>query len=414
MLQQGKHSLMKYLYLKNIIILFLILSAGCTNAIQEVSNTKELQAALNSKGYSKIIYLSSGDYILQPIAIIDSTCANCQDPSEQLPATAGLVITGRQVHLIGPDDHSARINTNAGYGLYFLNCSEGVAKNLTISGGTRNADSRASDAAIVVKNSSVLIENNLIRDNIGDSTLLAQNVVGIMGICGRENSHLTIKSNRIIRNSWDGIALFRKANAVITDNLIDGVDKATSKIAGGGRGVAIGVTWDAKAVIRGNLVKNYWKGIGIFVDGNAVVENNIVEDLLTWGIAFWDAGIGQPAARITKNIVYNTGACGVNLSVKKSNEPENSFVQNIIVKTAQNEKYDSPDYYGYQCALSIFNTPHPFQLADNIFYDNRTVQDSLPDYDLEKKEYDEKLEAVLNNIENNYLTQSSFFRDNVK
>ena len=57
--------------------------------------------------------------------------------------------------------------------------------------------------------------------------------------------------------------------------------------------MGIGLTWDARAEVRRNRVSRYWKGIGIFVDARADVSHNVVEDILTWGIAYWDAGKGK-------------------------------------------------------------------------------------------------------------------------
>lgn len=392
-----------------ILYFFLLTILSCQSNVHTVSNTDELLTALQSPSATKIIHLQSGTYNLSPIAVTDSSCGNCQDSSEMVPATAGLVLSGEKIHLSGPADQSARIITNAGYGIFFLNCADGMLKNLRITGGQRDMDGRASDAAIVAKNSKVLIENNIIYDNIGDSALVVQNIVGIMGICGRENAQLTIRDNRIIRNSWDGIALYRDADAVITGNLVDGVDKAGSKTAGGGRGVSIGITWNARAEVRGNIVKNYWKGIGVFVDGSAVIENNIIEDLLTWGIAYWDAGKGQPTAKILNNIVYNTGACGVNLSAKNSTTTENQFTGNVVVKTAQNPKYDAADYYGYQCALSIFDVPKGFVNRNNLFYANRRADESLPDYDVNTKIFSDSLNHYMDGFQNKYRAESSFF-----
>ena len=395
--------------MKFILLLVLIIFIACEQSTINVSSTKELMSAIKKPADRKNIILSPGTYELEPAGIIDSTCGNCIDSSEMVPATAGIVISGNNVQLSGPSDHSVKIITRAGYGLYFLNCKNASVKNIDISGGKRDSDSRASDAAIVVKNSTVRIENCIIHDNIGDSAIVVKNIVGIMGICGRENAYLTIIDNKIIRNSWDGIALYRMAHAKIFNNYIDGVDRATAKVAGGGRGVSIGVTWDATADIRGNIVKNYWKGIGIFVNGQASVQQNIIEDLLTWGIACWDADKGKPSAQIENNIIYNTGACGINLAVKESAKSENSFDGNIVVKTAQNSKYDSPDYYGYQCALSIFNIPQDFKLGKNLFFINRRAVDSLPDYDLDSTQFRDSLNTYVNKLENKFLKSSSFY-----
>lgn len=391
------------------VLFFSTALTGCGEGL-EVRSPEELQKAVLEPPASGVIRLASGIYDISPQDIIDSTCANCQDPTETVPATAGLILSGKKIHLIGPVDHSARINTSAGYGIFFRNCKDGLLENLTVTGGIRDKDPRASSAAVIVRNSRVRIINNLIRDNIGDSSLVVDHIVGIIGITGREGAQLEITGNRIIRNSWDGIALYRDANAVIRDNYIDGVDRARGTQAGGGRGVAIGVTWNAGAEIKNNYITNYWKGIGLFVDAHAVVENNIIEDLLTWGIAYWDAGKGRPWARITGNIIYNTGACGVNLSAAAdTGAGPGCFQKNIIVRTAQNPKYDSPDYYGYQCALSVFETPADFTVAGNLFFDNRRADASLPDQDQSRAVFLDSLSAHLGNYSDHPFWKTSEF-----
>lgn len=254
-------------------------------------------------------------------------------------------------------------------------------ENLAITGGARDPDGQATDAAIVVKNSRVVIRHNRIYDNIGDSTLVVKNIVGIMGIAGRENAELTIANNEIIRNSWDGIALYRGARATITGNLVDGVDRAGGGTAGGGRGVGIGVTWNAQATIEQNRVTRYWKGIGIFVDAGVVARANIIEDVLTWGIAYWDADSGAPVGIIENNAIYQTGACGASIARSKPGENTGRFAGNVIIRAAQNPKYDSPEYYCAQCALAVSARPANFLIAHNLFYDNRRATPDLPDFD---------------------------------
>ncbi len=207
-----------------------------------------------------------------------------------------------------------------------------------------------------------------------------------MGICGRESSYLEIKDNEIIRNSWDGIALYRDSEAIIEGNIIDGIDKAGGKIPGGGRGVAIGVTWNAKAKITDNYIARYWKGIGLFVDAIGIVQNNIIEDMSTWGISIWDAGKGKPQGYISNNIIYDTGAMGVAITSSTEENP-GFFKDNIIVQTAQNSTYDSPDYYGFQCALALHSAPAEFVIENNLFYNNRRAADDLPDNDVSEEEF---------------------------
>jgi len=399
-----------------LLILMLILKisniVGCSGDMM-VESSAQLREAVEDPPPSGIIRLAPGTYELSPRAIMDSTCANCTDPSESVPATAGLILSGKKMYLIGPEDQSARIVTNAGYGVFFRNCQDGLLKNLTITGGIRDTDPRASSAAVVVQNSSARIINNIIRDNIGDSSIVVKNIVGVIGIAGREGAQMEIVGNRIERNSWDAIALYRNALASIHGNYIDGVDSARGNQVGGGRGVAIGITWNAKAEIYENYITNYWKGIGIFVDGHAVVERNIIENILTWGIAYWDAGYGRPWARISGNIIYDTGACGVNLSASAdSGVGTGYFRNNIIVKTAQNPKYDSPDYYCFQCALSIFDTPDDFKIERNLFFNNRRSQENLPDYDLAPEAFRDSLATrIMPYTELPFWTRTKFFRE---
>jgi len=393
------------------LILFVITPLLLLAEVQkkQVTSVIGLQAVLSGKVDSLEIYLQPGDYYLSPTSITDSTCGNCEEPNQFVPATAGLEISGSYVRITGPENRSAVIHTNAGYGIYFNHCKRGIIENLSVTGGIRDPDGNATDAAIVVKNSAVTIRNNYIYGNIGDSAIVVKNIIGVMGICGRENSDLTITDNEIIGNSWDGIALYRDATATIIGNLIDGVDKASSKVAGGGRGVAVGITWNARATIDGNLIKRYWKGIGIFVDANVTARNNIIEDILTWGIAYWDAERGKPVGIIENNIIYSTGACGVSITRSQPGPNPGHLIGNVIVKTAQNPKYDAPDYYCNQCALSISSKPDNFRIDDNQFFNNRRATETLPDYDLSDSEFKKYAEDLRNRLLNSALFQQSDF-----
>nr|MDA3814027.1 right-handed parallel beta-helix repeat-containing protein [Candidatus Cloacimonadota bacterium] len=206
-------------------------------------------------------------------------------------------------------------------------------------------------------------------------------------------------------------ALYRDSEAVIDENIIDGVHKAGGRIAQGGRGVGIGVTWNAKAVIRNNLVKRYWKGIGLFMDAEATIEYNIIEDIITWGISLWDAGKGEPRGFITNNIIYKTGAMGTSITSATEKNP-GFFKANIIVRTAQDTAYDSPDYYGYQCALAEHLVPAGFTIENNLFYDNRRSDPRLPDHDTNLEKFENKLKTQkewINRI--TILEDSDFFSD---
>jgi hypothetical protein len=315
--------------------------------------------------------IGAGTYILEPTSYTDPTCGNCEDGAESVPATLGVRISGRGITVRGVHRDSVIIVTGAGYGLLFEDCIDCRLSGVTITGGTRDADGRATSAAIVVRRSNVIIEDCAIRDNIGDSTTVARTVVGIAGIAGREQSDFTVRSCEIVRNSWDGIALYRGARAHIADNVIDGVDKASGARIGGGRGVGIGLTWDARAVVERNRVTRYWKGIGAFVHADADIRENIVEDILTWGIALWGPAGATPSARIERNIIYRTGACGVMIDRPEGGGAPGTLADNVVTRTGQNERYDSGQPYCWQRPIARHNVPPQFVERGNVLFDNR-------------------------------------------
>ena len=347
----------------------------------QIENAVELQSFFAIPRTDVTVQLAPGVYSLAPQGAVDSSCGNCENPDRSISITVGLHLRGSGVVLRGPADRSAIIHTDSGYGIFFEQCDSCQLVDLQITGGARDSDPNATSAAVVVKQGKVIIERCLIRDNIGDSALVVANVVGIIGIAGREGADLTIVGNEILRNSWDGIALYRGARALIEHNLIDGVDQAGGSQAGGGRGVAIGVTWDAQAVVTGNLARRYWKGIGFFVDARGVIRENIVEEMLTWGISLWDADSGLPAAEISDNIIFHTGACGAAITLQQPQSQPGCFTGNLLLETAQDSRYDSPDYYCDQCALALQAVPDNFIIRDNRFFHNRRATPELPDRD---------------------------------
>jgi hypothetical protein len=320
------------------------------------------------------IRLAPGEYRLIAIPGVDSTCGNCEDPDRSVPMSLGLPVSGRGVWISGEDPDQTVIHTGAGYGVYFNDCDDCGLERVTVTGGERDTAQAATDAGVVVKRSSVTLRDCVIRDNIGDAQLVYDNIVGIMGVCVREDGFARVERCEILRNSWDGVALYRDARAVIEHSLIDGVDGA-GREAGGGRGVGIGVTWNGQARIEKNLIRHYWKGVGIFVDADVEMRVNFIENMRAWGIALWSAGKGRPTAVIEENLVYDCGACGISITREAPLEPTEAgrLVGNYVVHTGQNPKYDEDDYYCYQCALALHAVPEGFVIDDNTFYDNRRV-----------------------------------------
>lgn len=349
-----------------------LLHAGCAAASRvDVSDGASLQRALADAAPGTTISLRAGEYVLEPVAFVDSTCGNCEDPSETVPATRGVRISGTRIRLAGADRDEVVIRTRAGYGILFEDCNDCVLRGVTVSDGERDADGRATDAAIVVRRSTVTVEDCVLRDNVGDPAVVAQTVVGIAGVAVREGGDVTVRGCAITRNSWDGIALYRGARAHIHDNVIDGVDRAAGGRVGGGRGVGIGMTWDARAVVERNRVTRYWKGIGIFVDADADVRENVVEDILTWGISLWGPDGATPAARIERNIVFETGACGVMIDRPDGGAEPGTLTDNVVMRTGLNERYDSGEPYCWQRPIARHHVPAGFIERDNALLHNR-------------------------------------------
>jgi len=314
---------------------------------------------------------------LTPVSAIDPTCGNCEDPATPVAITVGVTVSGEGVWI---DGAGHEIRTHAGYGVYFDDCDGCGIENAVITGGERDTAQAATDAAVVVRDGAVTIRNCGIVDNIGDPDTVRRTIVGIMGVCGREGADITVENCEIVRNSWDGIALYRGARAVIRNNYIDGVDRARGEDIGGGRGVAVGVTWTGSALVERNWIRRYWKGLGVFVDADVVARGNIVEEMLTWGISIWDADRGRPRAVVERNVVYDCGACGISVARRAPYDPDEKpgrLTRNLVVHTGQNPKYDASDYYCHQCALALHAVPDGFSIRGNTFYDNRVAADSL-------------------------------------
>ncbi len=397
-----------------------------------------LQRLLDSLEGPALLEFTAGRFPLDPVDFSDSLCGNCEDPGTPAAATRGLLLTGRSLALRGASPDSTVFVTQAGYGLFFEGCRDCALEDLALTGGVRDPDENATDAAVVVRESEVTIRRCRIFDNLGDPETVRETVVGVMGIAGRESARITVEDCLIRRNSWDGIALYRGAAAIIRDCVIDGVDRAVGAQTGGGRGVGIGLTWDSRALLEGNLVRRYWKGIGVFVEAQAVIQRNIVEEVLTWGLALWDAGKGHPRAWITENAIYDTGACGASITLGEADgcpaaeagfpydgvdqgifqaAPGGEFRRNLLVGTGRDERYDSPERYCFQEALAEHEVPENFPIEDNVYHDNREVADegagTLPgEHDLDRERFKTEAATLLDGLAlNPALKGSLFLRD---
>ncbi len=279
-----------------IFVLTLILIHSNTlsgNRTIEVKKGESLQTAIDISVDGDTILIYEGEFKALPRSYIEEECGNCSQHNTNVTATAGFIVEGKAVVIKGAGPFKTKLITNAGYGFLFQNSSGSSICNLTISGGKRDRDANATNGGIVTKNSIVHIKNIHVKDNEEYSDDI---VVGISGIVGRENSELIIEKCIIRNNSWDGIALYRGATALIQENVIEQ-----------GRGVGIGITWDANATVMKNSVSYYWKGIGTFGNSSAIVKNNIVFENLGWGIVI----TGSSTMEVANNVVDKNGNCGI-------------------------------------------------------------------------------------------------------
>jgi hypothetical protein len=295
---------------------------------------RDLQDALDAAPDGATLMLLEGQYDAQPTETVDPTCGNCADDEfrSDIPVTVGFHVHGKAVHLVGADRETTVLNTAAGYGLLFEDARSSSVSSLAITGGVRDADGRATDAGIVVKYTELLVRDVDVRDN---NDLYQPGpgeddpVVGVMGITGREGARLRVVGSRIHNNSWDGISLYRsdperddsQASALLIDNSIGCTEGCISP---NGRGVGIGITWDASAEVINNRVFGYWKGIGSFGDSDVQIYNNIVEDMHGWGII---AG-GTSHMVALNNVVARCGNVGM---AAWDASASGRFANNIVV-----------------------------------------------------------------------------------
>jgi hypothetical protein len=281
----------------------------------------DLQHAIDEAQNSDTLIVKAGVYSAKPEPYTEELCGNCQDHRTSVNASRGFLIEGKALILRGEDAAKTTLITSAGYGVLFQNSRGSRLENVTITKGKRDPDGNATDAGIVAKFSTVTVSGVIIRDNSDRADSV---VVGIGGIFGRENSELTIERCLIYNNGWDGITLYRGAVACISDNTIRD-----------GRGVGIGLTWDAAATVLRNRISGYWKGIGTFGASRAIVSNNLVTDCLGWGII----ATGDSYLDAINNNVLHNGNSGM---VIWSETCRGRFVNNICANNGWKEQWVSP------------------------------------------------------------------------
>ena len=304
----------------------------------------DLQYAIDRSNDGDTLLVKAGEYRAKAEQYTEDLCGNCENHRTRVQASRGFLVEGKALTIIGQTADEVILITNAGYGVLFQNSHGSSLTNLTVTGGIRDADANATDAGVVVRFSSVTVNNCRIIDN---ENLLDSVVAGIGGVIVREGSNAVITGNEISNNGWDGIALYRGAEAYISDNKISS-----------GRGAGIGVTWDAYAVISANEIWDYWKGIGSFGTSRVILRNNIVRDCLGWGIV----ATGESFMDACNNVVYHNGNCGM---AAWSEDASGRFSNNIVIKNGWKEQWVAP-----RVGIQNYGGWENFEISYNNVWDN--------------------------------------------
>lgn len=297
------------------------LGDGSRGTGSEEEPFRDLQTAIDAASDGDVLIVMPGTYEAKPTVFVEQLCGNCEEHRTEVRATVGFRVVGKAIRLAGSGPSLTTLVTRAGYGLYFENSRGSVVSGLKITGGVRDPDGSATDAAVVARASRVTLEDLLIADNTDRADDV---VVGIGGVMGREGAELFIAGNTIRNNGWDGVALYRGAVATITDNEISE-----------GRGAGVGITWDSVATVVRNRISGYWKGIGSFGSSRVVARNNAVHDNLGWGIVV----TGTSFMEASNNVLVRNGNCGFALW---SDEATCVFTNNIVTENGWREEWVCP------------------------------------------------------------------------
>jgi len=344
------------------------LGDGKTGSGTAADPYRDLQQALDSAPDGATLLIHAGSYAASPVAYSDPGCGNCSDAdfAQGASATRGFLVGGKALHLWGEGPDKTVLVTGAGYGVLFEDAGSSSIGRLKVTGGKRDADGKATDAGVVVRRTKLLAQQVSVSGNDDLYTgPLPDPIVGVGGIFGREQAELTILDSVIEDNSWDGIALYRgvpgKPGSGPTA-LVQGcrIGCTSGCVNPRGRGVGIGITWDAKLTALGNVVHHYWKGIGSF--GTSVVEarNNVVRDQHGWGIV----ASGSSTMHAVNNVVLRSGTTGM---AAWSSGVQGSFVNNIVVGNG----IAADEWVGKKTGVWFNASALSFKLAYNLIYDNK-------------------------------------------
>lgn len=292
---------------------------------------RDLQVAIDRAPAGAQLQVAAGTYRASAKSYADPTCGNCSagDFAGGAQATRGFFVS-RSLHLVGAGAGKTTLVTNAGYGVLFHRAGKSSIRDLTVTGGKRDADGKATDAGIVVRHTELVVQRvHVVKNDDRYTGPQKDPIVGVGGIFAREGAKITVLDSVIEDNSWDGIALYRGEpgrdngpKATVRNTRIGCTSQCIYKR---GRGAGIGATWDSELLAEGNVIHHYWKGIGSFGTAEVVVRNNVVRDQHGWGIV----ATAHSNMRAENNVVIRSGTTGM---AAWSSTARGAFINNIVVK----------------------------------------------------------------------------------
>ena len=335
------------------------------------------------------VELPAGTYTLAGVPFRTPTCSTCPNPAVVVHGTYGLRLSGHGIRLVGASAETVTLSTDAGCGILFEDCRDCSVENVTITGGKRDGDPNAADAAIACVRSSVRISRCILSDNLGKPSPRLPIDVGIGGVVVRDSSTVELDSCTLSRNSGDGVAVFSGSSASVRGSIVDGVDRGQGPDLPGGRGVGLAAYQDGRLVAEGTLVTRYLRGARLLGGGGLEARRCAFEEITGPGIEMNDLGSLMPVAIVEDSAIVVTGACGARLlrsaPAPLGGAPPGAFRRNAIVLTGQNPAMDSPDVFCRQVALDLASVPDGFVIEDNVYFANREDgggpgrEDSPPD-----------------------------------
>jgi hypothetical protein len=316
------------------------------------------------------ILLDAGTYDLSRVVETDTSCATClgdEVKSVQPVFTRGLRVSGKGIIVRGAGAERTLLSTGAGVGVLFDGCDDCTLEGVTVTGGERDTDRRALDAAVVVRNGHVTLKQCVLKDNLGKDDVVLRTVVGICGVAVREGGVARIEGCRIERNSWDGIAVLRGASAVIEGNLVDGVDRAPMQSVGGGRTTGVDVAWDGEATLHGNLIRRSDTGVSMSGDAKVVMSENVVEDVGSFAVGVRSGDVGRPSVDIEANAFFRVAGCGI---VVRAPAPLGGDVLRIV-----DNAFALTGVSGVAgaCMPTAIDAPSQATISGNAFHANKEI-----------------------------------------